>query len=144
MNPLNLQQLSMLSFMRMPFMYRPRPCREDDTSASSSAGLLLQKDVLYTAIRDLEFDFQTGKVDQQGYAELRQHLEREAVHVLRLLDALDPCTALEASLEQQVALLRPSACLICGAELQRNEPCCPSCAQEPRKREEKHVVRPPI
>jgi hypothetical protein len=98
--------LSTAGLVGAPFMHRPRPCREDDTSASLSADLLLQKDTLYTAIRDLEFDFQTGKVDQQDYAELRQHLEREAVHVLRLLDALDPCTALEAALEQQIALLR--------------------------------------
>ena len=35
--------------------------------------------MLYGAIRDLDFDFQTGKVDQKDYAELRQQLEREAV-----------------------------------------------------------------
>jgi Cytochrome C assembly protein len=36
------------------------------------------------------------------------------------------------------------ACLRCGAELERNTPSCPSCAQEHREREEKHVDRPPI
>src|SRR5206468_8377355 len=41
--------------------------------------LLLQKEMLYGAIRDLDFDFQTGKVDQKDYAELRQQLESEAV-----------------------------------------------------------------
>jgi len=30
--------------------------------------LLLQKEMLYGAIRDLDFDFQTGKVDQKDYA----------------------------------------------------------------------------
>src|SRR5215510_6984657 len=98
--------LSAAGFVGALFMHRQRPCREEDASVSSSAGLLLQKDTLYTAIRDLEFDLQTGKVDQKDYAELRQQLEREAVHVLRLLDALDPCTALDAALEQQIALLR--------------------------------------
>ena len=102
--------LSTAGLVGAPFMHRQRPCREDDISASASAGLLLQKDTLYTAIRDLEFDFQTGKVDQKDYAELRQQLEREAVHVLRLLDALDPCTALDAALEQHALLRqRPTA-----------------------------------
>jgi hypothetical protein len=93
----------------------------------------------------LEFNFQTSKIDQQDYAELRQQLEREAVHVLRLLDALDPCTPLDAALEQHMAWLRQrptaiapvspaGACRSCGAEFQRDEPCCPSCAQEPRER----------
>ena len=50
-------------------------------------------------MRDLAFDFQTGKVDQQDYTELRQQLAGEAVQVLRLLDASDPGAALEAVLE---------------------------------------------
>ncbi len=57
--------LSTAGLVGAPFMHRQRPCREEDTSASPRAGLLLQKDTLYTAIRELEFDFQTGKVDQQ-------------------------------------------------------------------------------
>jgi hypothetical protein len=98
--------LSLAGLVGAPFMHRHRLGREEDTSV----GLLLQKDTLYTAIRDLEFDFQTGKVDQKDYVELRQQLEREAIHVLRLLDALDPCTALDAALEQHALLRqRPTA-----------------------------------
>ncbi len=88
------------------FVRRPRPSPADDPSASVRAGLLRQKDTLYTAIRDLVFDFQTGKVDQQDYVELRQQLEREAVQVLRLLDASAPGAALDAALEQHIARLR--------------------------------------
>jgi len=87
-------------------LYRQRPCREEDASASPSARLLLQRDTFYTALRDLEFDFQTGKVDQKDYTELRQQLEREAVYILHLLDAPDSCTPLDAALEQHIALLR--------------------------------------
>ncbi len=88
------------------FVRRPRPSPADDPSASVRAGLLRQKDTLYTAIRDLVFDFQTGKVDQQDYVELRQQLEREAVQVLRLLDTSAPGAALDAALEQHIARLR--------------------------------------
>ena len=98
--------LSTAGLVGAPFMYRQRPCREEDASASPSAGLLLQRDTLYTALRDLEFDFQTGKVDQKDYAELRQQLEQEALHILHLLDAPDACTPLDAALEQHIALLR--------------------------------------
>ena len=56
--------LSTAGLLRAPCMRRQSLCREDDTGASIRAGLLQQKDTLYTAIRELEFDFRTGKVDQ--------------------------------------------------------------------------------
>jgi hypothetical protein len=34
--------LSTAGLVGAPFMHRPRPCRKDDTSASSRAGLLLR------------------------------------------------------------------------------------------------------
>ena len=98
--------VSIVVLVGEPLVHRPRPSPADDPSASVRAGLLRQKDTLYTAIRDLVFDFQTGKVDQQDYVELRQQLEREAVQVLRLLDASAPGAALDAALEQHIARLR--------------------------------------
>src|SRR5262249_21661940 len=43
--------LSTAGLVGAPFMHRQKPCREEDASVSSSAGLLLQRDTLYTAIR---------------------------------------------------------------------------------------------
>ena len=108
---------------------------DDDTER-----LLLQKEMLYGAIRDLDFDFQTGKVDQKDYAELRQQLEREAVQILRQLDAADPLVALDHEIEQQVlALRRHSASTVCGSQsrsllgcgtpLENGENFCPCCGQ---------------
>ena len=146
--------VSTAGLLSAPCMRRPRRGREDDTSASSRAGLLQQKDTVYTAIRELEFDFQTGKVDQQEYTALRQQLEWEVVHILHLLDAFESCTTLEAAREQHMAPLRQrptgispvspaGACLSCGAELQNDQPFCSSCTQEYRKRGEKSAMRPP-
>ena len=109
--------------------------REDNNEAES---LLLQKEMLYGAIRDLDFDFQTGKVDQKDYAELRQQLEREAVQILRQLDAADPLVAFDNELEQQVLALRQrststscsserEACSSCGTPLEEDENFCPFC-----------------
>jgi hypothetical protein len=106
--------------------------------------LLLQKEMLYGAIRDLDFDFQTGKVDQKDYTELRQQLEREALQILRQLDAADPLVALDQEIEQHVLTLRRhrastvcgsrrEACCDCGALLENGENFCPSCGQALRR-----------
>jgi hypothetical protein len=105
--------------------------------------LLLQKETLYVAIRDLDFDFQTGKVDQKDYAALRQQLESEAVHILRQLDSLDPLVAFDHEVEQQVRILRQphrpavpgsgrERCVHCRSSLDDDEQFCPSCGQAVR------------
>jgi hypothetical protein len=116
----------------------------DQESDDTTEQLLLQKEMLYGAIRDLDFDFQTGKVDQKDYAELRQQLEREALHILRRLDAADPLVALDHEIEQQVLTLRRhrastacsvsrEACRGCGAPLENDENFCPCCGQALRR-----------
>ena len=106
--------------------------------------LLLQKEMLYGAIRDLDFDFQTGKVDQKDYAELHQQLEREAVQILRQLDAADPLVALDHEIERQVFALRRhgastvcgssrESCSGCGTPLENGENFCPCCGQALRR-----------
>jgi hypothetical protein len=106
--------------------------------------LLLQKEMLYGAIRDLDFDFQTGKVDQKDYDELRQQLEGEAVQILRQLDAADSLVALDHEIEQQVLVLRRhsdstvcgsqrESCSGCGTPLDDSENFCPYCGQAARR-----------
>jgi hypothetical protein len=117
---------------------------QEQESDDETAQLLLQKEMVYGAIRDLDFDFQTGKVDQKDYAELRQQLEREALHILRQLDAVDPLVALDHEIEQQVLTLRRhrastvcssgrEACCDCGAPLENDENFCPCCGQALRR-----------
>jgi hypothetical protein len=112
---------------------------DDDTER-----LLLQKEMLYGAIRDLDFDFQTGKVDQKDYAELRQQLESEALQILRQLDAADPLVALDQEIEQHVLTLRrhrastvcgssQAACFDCGTPLENGENFCPCCGHALRR-----------
>jgi zinc-ribbon domain len=116
--------------------YRPHS-RESDNEIER---LLLQKEMVYGAIRDLDFDFQTRKVDQKDYAELHQQLEREAVQILRQLDAVDPLVAFDNAIEQQVLALRQhrtatpcgsdrESCSNCGTSLEEDENFCPFCGQ---------------
>lgn len=69
--------LSTACLLRAPCRHRQRPCREDDTGACIRVDLQQQKDTLYTAIGELECDFQTSKVEQQDYAEPCQQFETD-------------------------------------------------------------------
>ena len=90
------------------------------------------------------FDFQTGKVDQKDYTELRQQLEREAVQILRQLDAADPFVTLDHEIEHQVFALRRrvastgcgssrESCFGCGTPLENGDNFCPCCGQALRR-----------
>ncbi len=63
------------------------------------------------ALRDLEFEFRTGKVSDADYSRLRPRLEREA---LRARDAVDGSPATDG-------------CAVCGVTLDGTESFCPSC-----------------
>ena len=111
--------------------------------------LTLQKETLYTAIRDLDFDYHTGKVDEQDFTDLRSRLENEAIEILRSLDKIDPFASLDDELEREIAAWRqtpsttamaalndfsaPSACTHCGTPLQGDENFCAACG---------HALRP--
>ena len=56
-------------------------------------------------------------MDQKDYAELRQQLEREAVQILRQIDATDPLVALDHEIEQQVLIMAPSQFNITGCRI---------------------------
>lgn len=101
--------------------------------------LTLHKETLYTAIRDLDFDFQTDKVDDRDYRELRHHLETEAIELLRRMDAVDPLGRLDDEIEREILAIRrqhpatdaeqalQSLCTACHAVLQGDEKFCPFC-----------------
>lgn len=129
--------LGLVLWVGEPFLRRAHSPQRLATT-EEVASLLLQKEVLYTAIRDLAFDFQTGKVDESDYTALRQELEAEAVQVLQSLDALAFSESI-ATIERQVKALRastkassatmPAQCSGCQRPLQGSESFCPACGQ---------------
>ena len=147
MSPLDIVVLVLMAVGLVVFLGEPLVRQDTDSAlpdiqADEGEMLLLQKDTLYTAIRDLDFDYHTGKVDQQDYVELRERLEDEAIATLRRLDTVDPLAALDSEIERQIAALRqgdtggdggettmPATCHGCGTTLQGDENFCAFCGQ---------------
>ena len=71
--------------------------------------LISQRDSAYDAIRDLDFDFQLGKLRQADYVPLREKYKARAAETLKQIDALtvgNSQAEAEAQIEAQVAKLR--------------------------------------
>lgn len=70
--------------------------------------LVARRDAIYAALKDAEFDRETGKLADEDYQIVRSRYMTEAAQVLRQLDRLAPEAeaALDAEIENAVAELR--------------------------------------
>jgi len=62
---------------------------EVDPTADEYKHLLVRKEETLISIKELEFDFSTGKISEPDYEELRHRLEAEATEILEHLDQLE-------------------------------------------------------
>ena len=131
--------IALVVFVGQPLVMRISPPPSPDEVGQNLERLSVQKETLYMAIHDLDFDFQTSKVDHEDYTAMRQRLEAEAIQVLRQIDQVDPLAELDSELERQILALRQSSpqnplspitamvCVACGVRLHGNENFCPAC-----------------
>lgn len=91
-----------------------------------SLELIQQKDVALRAIKELEFDLQTGKLSQEDFTRLNYELRQRAIALIRRIDASTPELAeLDHSLEQSIVRERSDFSYLNGSteeKLRTTEP----------------------
>jgi hypothetical protein len=90
--------------------------------------LLARRDVTYRALKEIEFDFQAGKLLEEDYQALLARYRAEAVAILQQLDKA--ATELDARIEREAAARRRSAapiCPACGRHYRKGDRFCASC-----------------
>ena len=100
------------AFVLRPLIARDSPWFGRDKGPQASAGeLIARRDALYAALKDAEFDRETGKLTEEDYQAVRTRAMAEAAGVLRQLDHLTPEAeaAFDAEIEAEVARLREDA-----------------------------------
>lgn len=71
------------------------------------AELMGRKDALLQGIKDLEFDFRVGKINEEDYTRLDQRLRRQAIGLIQQIEKLAPASAsLDEQLETIIAQFR--------------------------------------
>lgn len=89
--------------------------------------LLSRKDSIYIAMKDLEFDFTTGKLSDQDYKELREKFAAQAAQVLKEIDDLE---AGEGQKPEPKAKVGKSVCPTCGFGHREGDRFCQSCGAQ--------------
>ncbi|MGB7292303.1 MAG: zinc ribbon domain-containing protein [Thermodesulfobacteriota bacterium] len=73
--------------------------------------LTSEKELLYTALNDIEFDYGLGKLSREDYDELKREYQAKAVSVLKEIDEISKglhSTELEDELEKEITAIRKS------------------------------------
>ena len=65
--------------------------------AEALRDLLAEKETIFAAIQELEFDFKSGKLSAEDHAALRARHEAQAAALLQRIDALEGAAAPEPS-----------------------------------------------
>jgi hypothetical protein len=78
-----------LSIVLFAYIFWPERHATAQTAKSQLEYLRERKDALYDNLKDLNFEYRSGKYPEEDYNAQRATLENEAAIVLRELDALE-------------------------------------------------------
>jgi hypothetical protein len=105
--------------------------------AAPHAELLAERENVLAALRELDFDYATGKLDEADYQGQRARLVSQGAEVLRQLDAAgaadsQPAPSLDEQMEAAIAALRrtPASNGKMAAPATTPERACPNCGAE--------------
>lgn len=65
-----------------------------------------RKEEMYGAIKEMEFDFEMGKISEEDYQELRSQYKVRALEIMKELDTRDEGDDIDREIEREVEQLR--------------------------------------
>jgi hypothetical protein len=75
------------------YIFLPGRDAESGTEKTRVTYLYERKEVVYENLRDLNFEFKSGKFTQADYEAMRTGMEAEAAHILAEIEALEAAGA---------------------------------------------------
>ena len=116
-----LMLLGVLTALGLPILLSGRKSGEELVEGDELHRLLYKKDVTYMSLKDLEFEYQTGKIDESDYNSLKTKYEAEAVSILKEIDNA------EKSGKSSKKESGKRFCSECGTSVSRSDKFCSSC-----------------
>ncbi len=96
--------VAVIAFIAYPLFTSPGA--KNEPAADALDNWIAQRDSAYDAIRDLDFDYQMGKLSQGDYTALRNKYRARAAAALEQIDAVLGREGAETRIEEEVTRLR--------------------------------------
>ena len=89
-----------------------------------------RRDTIYSMLKEIEFDYQSGILTDEDYHDLETRYKRKAIATLKDLDGMKKGTKIDKEIEKQVLEIRRSQgwfCSQCGVKRQEADRFCSHC-----------------
>jgi hypothetical protein len=117
-------------YVLAPLFMEPKGNLEVELLAETELDRLLnQKAVIYSNLKDLEFEYKMGRLADADFHHLESGYKTEAATVLQKLDLLGAGQNIDETIEQDIAA-RKIKLFSPGAPRKNNYARCPSCGSE--------------
>jgi hypothetical protein len=117
-----LMAAAVLAALAAPLLSRGGRDRRVTRGPSELDALLRRKAMLYANMKDLEFEFEMGKLSETDFQRLREEDRAEAARILSEIDTLEDRGDVDAIIEREIAARadgsRPAAARPARAETQ--------------------------
>ena len=91
-------------FIVYPLIKRKNNNRKENKVNNKLQDLVLKKESVYASLKELEFDYRTGKLSPEDYEELRSELKDIAVSLLKKADREKEEKDREKTIEEEIEL----------------------------------------
>ncbi|MDE2998410.1 MAG: zinc ribbon domain-containing protein [Gemmatimonadota bacterium] len=118
-------------FVFRPFVTAKGRIGERDAGPGGGTRLVEEREALVDAIRELDFDYRMGKVEEDDYRATRSRYESRAVELMRVIEeTAGPAPGIEDRIEEEIAAMRKKdtvICAGCGRATPEGARFCPQC-----------------
>ena len=94
--------LAAVAFVIYPFLKRESSIVEEKRAEDGLGDIVLGKESVYASLKELEFDYQTGKLSREDYQELRSDLENMALSLLKRADRVKEEKGRGRTMEEEI------------------------------------------
>ena len=120
--------VAVVAVVAYPLVFASRGKIYRDSNALDA--LTAQRESAYDALRDLDFDYQLGKLSQADYTILRDKYKTRAAMILQQIDATGNGADADAQIEKQIAEIRRAKDDVIESEIARRRAAKPIAKQD--------------
>ncbi len=100
------------------------------SSNNYPSDLMDRKETIYAAIKDIEFDYEMGKLSEEDFEELRQQYKDQAVSLLKKIEQKQKKVVKGEVLGSKNKSTNANFCSMCGTALIASDKFCANCGEK--------------